>query len=345
MIFFSEIEISNLIIHSVGNKLKGDTLLFSDSTVILKSEIEELLLKFMISPFAKLSEFHTFDNLESNTIYKSVKTIFDMPSVFATESKKMAKHLFENTKNPKVLGGNLFIVHFKDCVVGDEMTDAIGIFKSEIADNYLKVKPSNDRFALEREAGINISKLAKGCMIYNYDSQAGYLVSVIDKRSKTEDINYWSEKFLDVISRQDNYYQTTNTLDCVEHFVTNGLPDLFDINRADQVNLLNKTLEYFKENDDFNWSEFSNEVFEAKELIDELGSYKNSYEQDNDLEIAETFTINVPAVKKQAKKIKSIIKLDDRFDIIIHKDKENLLRGKDETSGLNYYQLFFKNEE
>jgi hypothetical protein len=344
MIFFSEIEISNLIIHSVGNKLKGDTLLLSDSTVILGSEIEEVLVKFMTNPF-KLDEFHTFDNLEKNVICKSVKTIFDTPSVFVTESKKIAKYLFENTKNPKVLGGNLFIVHFKSCIVNDEITDAIGIFKSETTDTYIKVKPSNERFAVEREAGINVSKLAKGCMIHNYESQKGYLVSVIDKHPRSEEISYWSDIFLDVIPRQDDYYQTTNALNYVEHFVTNGLPELFDISRADQVNLLNKTLEYFKKNDEFDWNEYSNKTFEVKELIDEFDAHKENYEQDNEIELVESFAINLPAVKKQARKIKSVIKLDDKFDIIIHKDKENLMRGKDDASGLNYYQLFFKHEE
>jgi len=344
MIYFSKIEIKNLIIHSVGNKLKGDTLLTSDSSVILGSDIEEVLLKFMISPF-KSSEFHTFNDLENNATYKSVKTILDMPSVFVTESKKIARYLFDSIKNPKVLGGNLFIVHFKDCIVGEELTEAIGIFKSEVADTYLKIKPSNERFAVEKEAGISISKLAKGCIIYNYEAKDGYLVSVIDKRSKNEDVSYWSDTFLDIIPRQDNYYQTTNVLNYAEHFIKNGLPDLFDISKADQVNLLNKTLNWFKENDEFDWNEYSNQTFEVKELIDEFDSYRDSFEQDNGLELAETFAINLPAVKNQAKKLKSIIKLDDKFDIIIHKDKENLFRGKDDASGLNYYQLFFKNEE
>ena len=345
MIYFSKIEISNLIIHSVGNKLKGDTLLTSDSSVILGSELEEVLLKFMITPF-KSSEFHTFDNLNNNSIYKSIKTIFGMNSVFVTESKKIARYLFDNTKNPKVLGGNLFIVHFRDCIVGEQLTEAIGIFKSEVSDTYLKIKPSNERFAVEREAGINISKLARGCIIYNYEADDGYLVEVLDKRSKSEEISYWSDSFLDIIPRQDAYHQTTNVLNCVEHFIKNGLPDLFDnVSRADQVNYLNKTLEWFKENDEFDWNEYSNQTFEVKELIDEFDAYKDSFEQDNDIVIAETFPINLPAVKKQAKKLKSIIKLDDKFDIIIHKDKEGLLRGEDKASGLNYYQLFFKNEE
>ena len=344
MIYFSKIEFANLIIHSVGNKLKGDTLLTSDSSVILGDEIEEVLLKFMTTPFKQI-EFHTFGNLDRNSIYKSVKTIFNMNSVFITESKKIAKYLFDNTKNEKVFGGNLFIVHFKDCIVGDEMTDAIGIFKSELTDTYLKIKPSTERFVIEREAGIHISKLAKGCIIYNYEAEDGYLIEVFDKRPKNAEISYWSDNFLNIVPRQDAYHQTTNVLSCAEHFIKNGLPDLFDISRADQINLLHKTVEWFKENDEFNWNEYSNQTFETKELIDEFDAYKDSFEQDNDVIIAETFPINLPAVKKQAKNLKSKIKLDDKFEIVIHRGKENLLRGNDEASGLNYYQLFFKNEE
>lgn len=344
MIFYSEIEINNLIIHSVGNKLKGDTVLLSESTVILNSEIEDILLKFMLNPF-KSNEFHTFDDLESNVIYKSVKTVFDMPSVFVTESKRIAKHLFDSNRNPKVLGGNLFVVYFKNCIVGDVLTDAIGIFKSDVSDTYLKIKPSNERFAVEREAGMSITKLAKGCIIYNYEGDDGYLVSVVDKRLKNEEISYWSESFLNIVPRHDEYYQTKNILNYVENFVSNALPDTFDINRADQVNLLNKTLEYFKENDDFDWDDFSKEVFEAKELVQEFNSYKDNFEENNEVELADSFAINMPAVKKQARYLKSVIKLDDNFDIIIHKDKENLVRGKDNVTGLNYYQLFFKNEE
>jgi hypothetical protein len=345
MQFTSEIEISNLIIHSVGNKLKGDTVLLSDSTVILNSELEEVLLKFMISPF-KSNEFYNFDiSNDNNVVYKSIKTIFDMPSVFVTESKRMAKHLYEETKNPKAFGGNLFVVYFNGCIVDNNLVDAIGLFKSEIADTYLKIKPSNERFAIEREAGINISKLTKGCIVYNYDGDEGYVVEIIDKHSKSEEILYWSDNFLNIIPRQDTYFQTKNAINCVEHFVSNGLPEKFDISKADQINLLNKSLEYFRGNDVFDWNEFADEVFEAQEIIEELDACKDAFEQDNDVELDASFEINVPAVKKQTKVFKSVIKLDDKFDIIIHRDKENLIRGKDDATGLNYYQLLFKNEE
>jgi hypothetical protein len=344
MIYSSEIKIKNLIIHSVGNKLKGDSVLLSDSTAILNSELEEILMKYFNSAF-KTSEFFNFDNIERNEIYKSAKNIFNNSANFASESKNIANFLFEEMRNPKVLGGNLFIVYFENCIVNDILTDAIGIFKAEIADIFLKIKPSNERFGIEREAGINITKLAKSCIICNYEQEKGFLISVIDKKSKNEEISYWSENFLQIVPREDEYFQTTNAIDCIENFVSLGLPEQFEISRADQASLLNKTLNYFNQNENFEWNDFSNELFENQELMEKFDDYRNHFETDNDFEIPDNFQINKPAVKKQAKKLKSTIKLDDNFDIIIHKDKENLLRGKDDATGLNFYQLFFKNED
>jgi hypothetical protein len=76
-----------------------------------------------------------------------------------------------------------------------------------------------------------------------------------------------------------------------------------------------------------------------------LEGYKDSFEQDGDVELSPTFSISTPAVKKHSKLFKSVIKLDDRFDIVIHKDKDNLVRGKDKATGMNFYTLFFRNED
>lgn len=343
MIFFSEIEIEQLIVHSVGNKLKGDSVLLSDSTVVLNSEIENLLLKYFITPF-KSNEYYNFSDVENNELYFSIREIFSDSSKFALESKKIATRLFEEMRNPKVSGGNLFVVFFKKCIIGEIITDAIGIFKADVTETFLKIKPSNERFVIDREAGINITKMTKACLIFNYEEEDGYLISVIDKRAKNEEISYWSDNFLDIESREDEYFQTKNTINCIENFVMNELPENFEISKADQIDLLNKTLDYFKSKENFLLDKFSNEVFENEELVNNFGNFKTNYEKDNNIEILEDFLINKPAVKKQTHSLKSTIKLDDKFDIIIHKDKEHLLRGKDEATGLNYYQLFFNTE-
>jgi len=346
MFVCSEASIRSLIIHSVGNKLKGDTFILSNSTASIGSELEEVLQKFMFSPF-RSNELYNFSNLNNNSVYNSIKQMFGSSNSFTSESKKIAKTLFEKTNNPKVNGGNLFIAHFKDMIFNDELVNAIGIFKTESADTFLKIRSADDKLLVERDAGINISKMAKGAIIFNVASQEenGYLISLLDKRSKNEEIAYWSESFLNVIPYKDDYYQTKNTMTCVCDFVSHTLPEAYKMDKSETSALLHTSLEYFKENDEFAWNEFAKEVFVTPQVISELELHKTKYEKENDLDIAETFTINVPAVKKEAKLFRSIIKLDDKFDIIIHKDNENLIRGKDAATGLNFYQLLFKNEE
>jgi len=328
----------------VGNKLKGDNMLLSNSPVSIASDLEDVIKKFIFSPF-RSNELFNFNNPTNNSIFASIKQMFSSPNSFGSESKKIAKHLFEKTNNPKVNGGNIFIVHLNDMIMNDELVSAIGLFKTESADTFLKVKSSDDKLLVERDVGINISKMAKGAIIFNVNEEDGYLISLLDKRSKSEEIAYWSESFLNISPFKDDYYQTKNAMGCISDFVTQTLPDIYSMNKSEQSALLYSSLEYFKDNDDFAWDVFAKEIFIAPEVIDELDTHKGKYEKENDVEFSETFTINTPALKKEAKAFKSIIKLDDRFEIIIYKDNENLIRGKDPATGMNYYQILFKNEE
>ncbi len=344
MVFYSEVGIENIIIHTVGNKLKGDSILLSNSTIIMGSELESSLLQHFIKPFLKSNEYYTFDNIEINEIYQAVRTIFRDYSSFVNESKKIANNLFHIVRNPKIVGGHLFIVLFNGCIVNDNMTNGIGIFKTETIDTIIKINPSNERFEVETERGVNINKLTKGCIIFNEEEDNGYIVSIVDKKITKDDVGYWLEDFLNLKPYKDNYYFTKSTLDCIGNFVFEQLPANFDIAKVSQIDLLNKTVDYCLSNDNFILEDYSNEVLESEEVIEKFNDYKEYYMEHNQLEEVINFEIDKSAVKNKIKDFKSVIKLDDRFDIILHKDTENLIRGKDEMTGMDYYQLFFKVE-
>lgn len=42
--------------------------------------------------------------------------------------------------------------------------------------------------------------------------------------------------------------------------------------------------------------------------------------------------------------LKSVIKLDKNFHIYVHGDQHKIVKGMDPKTGLNYYQLFFRDE-
>ena len=108
--------------------------------------------------------------------------------------------------------------------------------------------------------------------------------------------------------------------------------------------MLNKSVKFFKENDNFDLDDFANQVMQAPELINSFKSYKTEFEVERGVEMNDNFNISDAAVKKQSRVFKSVIKLDKNFHIYVHGDHEQIVKGFDPVSGLNYYQLFFKEE-
>jgi len=71
---------------------------------------------------------------------------------------------------------------------------------------------------------------------------------------------------------------------------------------------------------------------------------KGQYEQEFESPIADTFEISGSAVKKQSRVYKSVLKLDKNFHIYIHGDKELIEKGFDDDKHMNYYKVYFKEE-
>ncbi|MDR3056942.1 MAG: nucleoid-associated protein, partial [Prevotella sp.] len=303
-----------------------------------------LLLHYFVSPF-KSQEYYCFyhnSDLKYNEVYGFVSGIFNTPDSLYKNSVNLAKHLYEQSTHPKIKGGEFYTVYFKDCIIDGETVDAVGLFKSENKDTFLKVFPSGEGFEIESQQGININKLDKGCLIFNTEKENGYIVAVVDNTNKGAEAQYWIDDFLHVRQRKDEYHNTQNILSLCKNFVKNELPQHFEVSKADQVDLLNKSVKFFKENDNFSMANFANEVIEHPDIIESFNQYKSSFQQDYDIEIADNFTISESAVKKQVRSFKSIIKLDENFDIYIHGDRNLIEQGEDKKG--KYYKVYYKEE-
>lgn len=351
MITFSEASLAELSIHRIGNKLQDEFYVLSDNSMHIKDEmLNKLLLHYFLSPYEKVNEIyrlaHPNNDLNLNEVYHFAAEIFANGEVFHENSKKLATYLYEISNHPKIKSGELYVVFFENVQIEGELHDAIGIFKSETKESYLKVYPEQGGFVLsyEQEA-ININKLDKGCLIFNTDAAEGYKVAVIDQTNKSVDAVYWKDEFLKLKIRNDNYNQTQNVLGVYKSFVTQKLDDDFEISKTDKIDLLNRSMKYFKEKESFDLDEFSNEVIANKEGIESFKSYKKSYEEEFDTSIADSFDISDAAVKKQAKAFKSILKLDKNFHIYIHGNKELIEKGFDDDKSMNYYKVYFRDEE
>lgn len=346
MMITDDAVLSRLVIHKTGNKSREEGIKFSKSPVQLSEAIRDLLIRYFLSPFKSPGYFNLFHetDLSMNEVYHYASAIFDDPGSIYLNSVNLANHLYKCSVHPKVQAGEFFTVYFRQLMLDGEELDAIGLFKSESKETFLKVFPEDDGFTVDHEEGININRLDKGCLIFNTERENGFVVMSVDNLSKGNDAVYWMDNFLQLRQRNDEFFQTSQALDLCHKFVTEKLPESFEIDRAEQAELLNRSMKFFKENDSFQMQEFVGEVFEQPEVIETFNDYRRDYEVERQMSFSDDFDISGQAVRKQAKFYRSVIKLDKNFHVYVHGNRDHIEKGFDEERGMQYYKLFFKEE-
>lgn len=350
MISYFEATLNTISIHQCGNKLLDEKYKLSAAPFPLADEtLNKLLLQYFLTPFEKVNEVyrlsHPSNDLHLNEVYHFTEKIFNDAASFHENSEQITKHLYDVSSHPKIKSGELYVVHFSKLQIEGELWEAVGIFKSESKETYLKVFPDKEGFDMEYEQeAINIKKLDKGCLIFNTDKAEGYKVAVIDNTNKGGETVYWIDEFLKLAIRNDHYNQTHNTLSIYKNFVSDQIDQVYDITKAQKIDLLNRSMNYFKEKDEFNMDEFSSEVIGDSRGIESFKEYKRNYEEEYETEVPDNFQIAIQAVKKQARAYKSVLKLDKNFHIYIHGNNELIEKGFDEKMNMNFYKVYFREE-
>jgi hypothetical protein len=351
MVTFFEASLNVISVHHVGNQAASEMYSLSEQPLQLKDEvIPSLLMQYFLKPFEKANEVyhltHSSGDLNLNELYHFAKQVFADPTKFHEVSEQVAKHLYKVTNHPNIKGGELYVVYFNQVQIEGTTLDAMGVFKSENKETYLKVYPDKGGFQVDyEENAININKLDKGALIFNVEEENGYKVVVIDKTNGGQDTAvYWKDDFLQLKIRNDSYNQTSNALGLYKNFVTQKLDDEFELSKADKIDLLNRSMKYFKEKETFDMDEFAGEVIGNPKAIESFKTFKSQFEMEYDSPIGDNFEISGNAVKKQSRVYKSVLKLDKNFHIYIHGDKELIEKGFDDDKHMNYYKVYFREE-
>lgn len=355
---FEASSIQTVALHRVGNKATEEGYVLSTEPIRLTEQLQDVLVRYFLTPF-KVEEyyhFHDDSSVEMNEVYQCCADVFDDPECLFEVSQRLARRLYEASTHANIKGGDLFVVYFKECMLNGETMDAVGIFKSENKESFLKVthgdetwsRAENDsrataRYEVEVHQGINPAKLDKGAIVFNTEEEKGYVVSVVDATNRTVDALYWKDAFLSVRQREDEYYNTHTEMQAYKKFVTDELPQQFEgVSKADQADMLNRCSNYFKQNDNFDLQTFSQEVIAQPEVIDSFQQFRQQYQEEHDVQLPESYDISESAVKKQSRAFKSVIKLDKNFHIYVHGNRELIEQGEDEKG--KYYKVYFKEE-
>lgn len=347
MFDFSEIKIEGLALHLVGNKAREEG--FKTARELLTFDHEDdrfLLLDYFLSSF-KMEETYRFDHessLEMNEVFMYCSYIFDDPAALYEQSVNILKQLYEKSGHPNVKGGELYVAFFRDVLVEDELVEAVGIFKSERKDTFVQLQAEDDQFHLGFYQGTNLSKLDKGALILNAYKEEGYRVLCVDLKSA--DARYWRDEFLMLTQIQDNAFHTKNYLSICKDFVEEIYAK--EATKKEQVDFVNKSLEYFNTHESFDFNEFKTEVTGGDEAkAQRFDTYVKTYREEAGLEAEDQFFIAPKAVKQMKRKLNNIIKLDTQVEIRLAGTggEEFVERGYDEERNMHFYKVFFNQED
>ena len=333
--------IKRMIVHAVGNKEKEEGVSFSKNVLDFKEiqgDVENLIEKSFNT--SDLYEFYFEQNINLNPIYSFVKTLFAEPDRFVEQSNLIAKILYERSNRPSVMKGELNVIYLTDCEIDGEQVDALALLKMEQKERMVRYERDESGFRVVAIEGVNLSKMDKGCLIYNINEEEGYKIAIVNKTTKNQDKAYWQDDFLHVRSCQSAYHQTVNLIGLCKDFVKQKMEDCDKMQRSLAVARA-KNVIATKEEIDLN--DFAEEVFQSVALADKFMDYRDSTDYARELP-NNTLKIEKKIPKKMVAMPSNVIHLDGNFDVVVKGGEEHILKGVDDRNGMKYYKLFYEDE-
>lgn len=339
MIEIKETIVKEVIYHQISNDERRVSI--SNQVVDFDNEWNnEVIKKIFLKPFSLLVntfEFKHEIDIELNPLYKISKSIFENDN-FVEKTKDVFQHLKTVSKHPNIKDGDLIIIKYEDVILADTYYEALGIYKIENKDDFIETNSESNELNFRK--GISGRKLDKACLIVF--GKKPYTVFIIDN-AKTE-TDYWVNEFLNIRPKDDASNNTKNILELTKNFIVNELSLKCDFSKADQVELLNKSLDYFKTQESFDMMSFANTVIKEPNLIKEFQEFQAKYENENQVVISSSFNIADSVVKKQVRNFKKIINLDNNVQITIKANKNKIEQGID-NNGRKFYKIFYQEEK
>ncbi|MEK4521522.1 hypothetical protein MKX96_07850 [Psychrobacillus sp. FSL W7-1493] len=333
MLEVNESKLDQYIVHYAGDSLILGDEAYPQPEVILEAAFTQLA--FNKVDFEQQYDFFHQTDLGLNEVYTYVKTIFENKNSFLEQSKNIAVHLQSVSQHPNIKNGELFIGLFENCIWNTEAKRAISIVKIDEKEMYLDVKNEQEKVIVNGVDGINVKKINNIAVILDMGADAP--PAVFMKTKKKEDVVYWQERFLNIRVADEHFQKTSLALtECKKYIVKEE-----SFTNTEKLGLLNKTLDYFR----------NEEAFEVDEYIETVFEKADQVQKDiiiNSVKPFET-VISESAIAKIEKNYKRKIKLDSNIEIQVNvrdiEQVEQLIEvGYDEVTNRKFYKIYFQEE-
>lgn len=333
MLEVSESKLAQYIIHFISDSLVLGEESFTHPEVMLEAAFTQLA--FNKIDLEQQYEFFHETNIALNEVNTYVSAIFKEEKSFLEQSKSIARHLHSVSQHPNIKCGELFIGLFDNCFFMNEATKIVAIVKIDEKEMFLDVKNDQNKMIIHGIDGINVKKINNMAIIVDMGEEQEPAVFIKTKRK--EDIVYWQERFLKMKAADEHYHKTNLALtECKKYILKED-----NFSNTEKLGLLNKTLDYFRNEDEFQVNEYIETVFDKTD----------STQRDiiiNSVKPYETI-ISESALEKAEKKYKRKIKLDSNIEIQVNiqniEQVDELIEvGYDEATNRKYYKIYFQEE-
>lgn len=331
-------QISDMIIHYVGNKYREEGVNFSRNVTSFQ-EVESDLIATLEKSFIteNVHNFYYEPELELNPVYRILKAMFADKTTFVEQSKYIARALYEQSYSSQIKGGELNIIYISKCEYDGSETDAIAILKSEVKQPIIQYYSEEGGIKISKVDGVLLSRIDKGCLVFNTNEEDGYKVIVIDNKNNREAALYWKDSFLHIRPECTAYHQTRELLNTIKTFVENNVQG----DKVEKAQMLSRSKSILSNSESVIIDEFANEAFQDELLANSfVTEIKTNTELIRQLEIP----IEKRIAKPKSALPSTTLHLDKNFDVRIFGGEDLIIKGYDEDAQMFYYKLYFQKE-
>lgn len=333
MLEVTDSQLTQYILHHVSDSPVFGDEVFERPEVLLEAAFTQLAFTRM--NYEQQYEFFHETDLGLNEVFTYVDKIFNTDGNFLEQSKNIATHLQSVSAHPNIKSGELFIGLFENCLWGSDMKRALAIVKIDEKEIFLDVKNDASKMIVNGIDGINVKKNNHVCIIV--DMGPDETPAVFMKTRKKEDLVYWQERFLKIKVADEKFHNTNLALtECRKIILRED-----NFSNTEKLSYLNKTLDYFRNEEEFQVSDYLDTVFEGTDVVSKelIANSVTPYET----------IISESAIEKAEKTYKRKIKLDEHVEIQVNvrdidEVDEIIEVGFDEATNRKFYKIYFDEE-
>lgn len=342
MVDFTYAKVKQLVVHFVGNKAQEEGYeVAKNGLTDISEDLNRTLISIFCDGFQDDDFFHfTHEtSLDFNEVYTYSNNIFTDNTHFLEDTESIVKHLYSESTHPNIKSGDVWIFELEGCVVDGNFTNAIGIFKVENKEVYVKNDFSGNNFTISYDTGVTGTDLDKGCFIFNDALEEGFKVLVLSRLSKNDSI-YWKDRFLAIEKTADEKFYTESFV----HICTDYIKQKED-SLMEKASFVKATSEYMQSSEILDVDAFTEKTIENPVQQAEFKTIVENFEQENNFRMPKEFQVDEEKAEKLSKKVRKTLKLGRNMTLTI-KDLENLneddfVQGYDQERGRNYMIVYF----